>query len=252
MRRSVLVVSLICAAAPAFAGGNQDGAAAPPADAGSRPTDLEHYGYSDAADARAYFGPTALTDPAGTVTLGLRQSIIPAGDVSVSAALSDRVEVGAGLGYLLFTDEAGFTESAQAKVQLVRGDQGAVAVMAGAYQAPESTGMYVGAIASMCLDRCAGLATVWGAFQSVSRSGGMGDAPAAGGASLLLGDAAVRVIVEGDAALTGTGDRFGLLMGGVRILGHTASFDLGLATLLYPHGDIEVPIMVLAAVSTRL
>jgi hypothetical protein len=225
----------------------------PPADAGSRPTDLEHYAYGDAADARAFFGPTALTDPEGSTTLGLRQAPGPFGYLSASTGLTDRVELGLGVGYAIAGEATGVTPSINAKVQLARNGSGAIAIMAGAYAPPESSGMYVGVIGSACLFRCAVVATGYVSGQAVSRADGMGDAaPFAAGGSLFAGNADARVFVEVDSALTATGDRFTLLMGGVRITGHTVSFDVGVATLDYPHGDVQAPVVPLAGLSARL
>jgi hypothetical protein len=257
MLRAAVAVSLVCAAAPAFAGGSQDSVAPPAEDAGSQsqPGELDHYAYGDAADARAFFGPTALTDPEGSTELGLRQTAAPLGYLSASTGLTDRLELGVGVGYVVAGELTGVTPSIQAKVQVVRGRYGAIAIMAGAYSPPESSGMYVGVIGSACLSAssCSVLTTAWVSGQAVSRADGMGDTvPLAGGGSMLIGDATVRVFVEVASALTQTGDRFTMVAGGVRITGHTVSFDIGLGSLVYPHGDVEAPVVPLAGLTARL
>jgi hypothetical protein len=255
MLRAAVVVSLVCAAAPAFAGGSQDTPAPPAEDAGSQPGELDHYAYGDAADARAFFGPTAITDPQGSTELALRQTAGPFGYLSASTGLTDRLELGVGVGYVVAGEMTGVTPSIQAKVQVVRDRYGAIAIMAGAYSPPESSGMYVGVIGTACLSvsSCSVLTTAWVSGQAVSRADGMGDTvPLAGGGSLLIGDASVRVFAEVASALTQTGDRFTLIDAGVRITGHTVSFDLGLGSLVYPHGSVEAPIIPLAGLTARL
>jgi hypothetical protein len=231
MLRAAVAVSIVCLGSPAFAGDDQE----------------DQVGYvvgHDAAAGRAYVGPTALTEAAGELTFNLRQLFAPFGTMGFAYGATDRVEVAIGLSWTddLRDYEMGLAPSLSSKVEVLRGDLGAVAVQVGVIRAPGDPGVvsggfapYANLIGSVCAssEECAILLSGYvGAVRTPNGSFGHELIPIYGGGSVVMGGETIKAVLELDAMSDQLGPGLaetGFV--GVRFLWQHVSLDVGAVLL---------------------
>ena len=227
MRRTAVVVSLVCATSPAFAGDQ-----------------VAQLVGVDAAAGRAYLGPTAVTEAAGELTFDLRQVLGPFGTLGFAYGATDRLEAAISLGWIddLHDYERGLAPSASVKYEALRGDWGAVAIQGGVVHAPGDGGVigggftpYANLIGSVCASArgCALLVTGYvGALRTPNGSFGHELIPLYGGGSILVGNHEMRALLEVDAASDQLGPGLAEVgFGGVRFLLQHVALDVGIGVI---------------------
>lgn len=189
----------------------------------------------DAASGRAYFTETALTAPAGSVSIAVRMPTAPGAEAQVRYAITDWLEVGVGgIGIMAYELEG--VPSVHAKVQLWRNRDTALAIGLSHYAAPSDESITVPTIAlSTCVDgpRCGVLisatvnALVFGKHEYYGYDDGGLDPLVAVGGSLVMGS---TVQFVGELNATTEGDDLYLLgYGGARFNSRRVAFDAGVA-----------------------
>jgi hypothetical protein len=200
----------------AFATASLLTAFAPPAFADEEiATDLASRNDGDAAAGRSYWGPTALTTPAGETGLSLRTPLYPAALVNGIAGITDWLEVTGGAGAVVLieneSNEPPEFFDAGVKVQLLRARQVAIAATATAFLRPayERTDPFedgtthepaailgeVGAVATVCVDAsCGAIVSVHGHY--VGDLHGGDERKVWAGASLVAGRGRSRLVLD--------------------------------------------------------
>ncbi len=243
-------------------------ATAVPALADVLPTNLLEQRDADAAAGRTYIAPTAVVGEAGKVTATARAAILPValgGTLGATLAISDRLELGVGgAAWVVIEDEGSSPDRigfAHAKLQILRSDRAAVALMASVYRRagylerddfspsygtrhPVLVSGTAGVVATTCADPACG--TIISGHLALGADVAGGERRTAlGGVGLSAGRGGLRFIAE--ASATYLDEHVALFAyGGARWSRRHVSFDAGLAVLAADGGGIPLPTLALS------
>jgi hypothetical protein len=198
----------------------------------------------DAAAGRAYLGPTAFTNPAGTAGIVSWFPGLPiVGVAAVTYGITDRIELGAGVTYSA-TDHIFTANYLEARGQLLRRARTAIAIEWQHMAPPDASGDAVDVL-TVVGSRVLGRAVV---SASVSAIPDHGTLHVVGDGSIIWGG---KLKLVGEGLLFQDGDRTLVMYGGARYATHRISADLGFAFAKRPGESPDVAPFPFAAISAR-